>query len=335
MEIEKVTSAVFHALDPLVADDVIHLCCEYGKHPFANTTLTIPNVVRCSKELKCSHVSGRAEKTHGLSSYSYDGIRNLYLRCQVPNTRVSLEGNGMSLFRITLTTPNQWVNFGNFTDYNILYCRAALFFSFELETSHPVDFQYETVKIVPSSDDFNFFGQVVFQELKNEDGTRSLPIFLQYVHGLCGYVTDNPSDWSYFHKHIRDSACIESPREHNFYRNEVDPTQSVASIKSHEFTDISNALTQALFNVSDEVLLTSPPIGSCQFPNAREEELRDIIWGVDPHASLRITPLSRPVFDASLKQKELERCAEKNAEYLSMLEFIRSQQNHSPIVSYQ
>ena len=73
MEIEKVTSAVFHALDPLVADDVIHLCCEYGKHPFANTTLTIPNVVRCSKELKCSHVSGRAEKSHGLSSYSYVG----------------------------------------------------------------------------------------------------------------------------------------------------------------------------------------------------------------------------------------------------------------------
>jgi len=90
--------------------------------------------------------------------------------------------------------------------------------------------------------------------------------------------------------------------------------------------------------VDDEILLSSPPIGSCTFDNHRREELetiiRDVVDDIGTTCKLRITSKMNSVLDEECKQRELQRCERLNAEYHRTLEFIRSHQNNDPVISY-
>jgi hypothetical protein len=316
-----------------LADDVIELCAEYGKHPFNNVVLTIPNIVRCYDSLECSPIVVFNQTDHRMSSYDYDGVRHVYVKCTVPNTRVSLLANSTSLLSTVVSDPSQWVNFGHFTDYNILHFRLAMLTTMQIVSEYPIHINYEKVYLKKSDylTSFPFSLPVIYQEMRVD---KPISTFVRYMHGMCGSIVLNAANWEILHTYIQDPKVIETPQERNFYRKEQDPMHSESSIQSMHLDEIWNVIVQHGIHPSDEILLSSPPIGSCECDNSQKDLLKSIVFEIDPNARVSFQPIQLDIFDESLKQRELIRCEKINVEYNQLLHLIKSRMNYAPLIQY-
>lgn len=280
-----------------------------------NILLTVPNIVKCFDRLvyKSVVVENKKEIILNGIGLGYDGIRNLYIQGTVPNTRVTLSGNGLVLVHTVLKNPSEWVNFGDFTEYNILYTSLACYSQFVIEADHNINIKYEKVRL--ESRETNFIPSN-FPEIYQECD-RSL---IKYGSGMCGKVEE---------KEVVEPK-INFLLERNFYRRENIPDMSVISITSSNLEKVLKVLSENKFSPNDEIFLSYPPIGSCEFPNERKEEILKLIFNTEPDSHINIVPCTKQVLDEELREREIERSNEENAEYLEKLEFIRSCREFKP-----
>lgn len=295
-------------------------------HPFDGVVLTIPNLIRCADALKCFPKSAIVKKSFVLSDRNYDAIRNLYVKCSVAGTKVQIEANNPLIYTV-LNEPEKWVKFGNFDGYNILYFRKAPMATIVFETSHPVEIKYENVIIVgnqPSGVPY------IYQQVDDNE-------FVRYIDGCVGIFAFG-ADMDYYLKNVKDRETVSGIIESNFYKDVPDGKVSVASLQSHHLSDILKGLKDGGFDVSDMILMSYPPIGSCTFENDRREELtriiQDSVARLDAQCKLRVTPKMNRVFVQEYKQKEIQRCEDENAKYRQLFALIRSRKNNNPAIIY-